>query len=202
MKKLKRRRGINYIGNNRQRVLINLCFVVIGVAAGGFLFLYLKGSEFVYERLYEIFFEIKTVSREKIFINALGNNALVCAIFFVFSLFSIGSFLSPVYVFVRAVAYGFTSCLIISAYGRIGILIVAGGIVPQTIIYICAIIILSVETAKQSKYISNCFDKLLRKRSVITYYSICLIPVFMLACGCLVEGFVSPHIILWCLKKV
>lgn len=202
MNKLKRRLDFGYIYNNRSRILINLCFVILGVLAGCALFLYFENDGFVYERLKEILSEIERSEKKKVFINAVVNNSLVCGIFFAFSMFHIGSFLSPVYVFVRCIAYGFTSSIIISAYKWTGVLILAVGVVPQTIFYICGIIILSVETAKQSKYISSCYDKILRKQSIITYYSVCLIPIFLLVCGCVVEGFVSPHTIWWCLKKV
>ena len=202
MNKLKRNFTEGYIYSNRSNVIINICFMILGVLAGGALFLYSGDGGLPYEKLKEMLFEIKNSSSENIFTNALLNNALICGVFYILSLFYIGTFLSPVYVFIRCVAYGFTSCLVINAYEWTGVLIVLLGLVPQTILYLCGLIIFSVETSKQCRYISGCFDKALRKRSVITYFTTSLIPVLILFSGCLVESFVSPHFILWCLKKV
>ena len=202
MNKLKRNFTEGYIYSNRSNMIINICFLILGILAGGALFLYSRDGGLPYEKLKDMLFEIKNSSSKNMFTNALLNNALICGVFYILSLFYIGTFLSPVYVFIRCVAYGFTSCLVINAYEWTGVLIVLLGLVPQTILYLCGLIIFSVETSKQCRYISGCFDKTLRKRSVITYFTTSLIPVFILFSGCLVESFVSPHLILWCLKKV
>lgn len=202
MKKQKRSITSEYIYANRIRLITAIICVTAGVLAGCGVFLFSNSSDEIYARLSQMINSLTGACAKEVFFEALKENALVCAVFYIFSLFAIGEFLSFGYVVVRCVAYGFCACLVMRAYGSGGILLTALGLMPQMILYICGLVIFSIETSKQCRFIGGCFDKNLRRRSFVTYFAVSLLPALLLFGGCLVEGFAAPHIILWCLKKI
>ncbi len=201
MKKQRRSFADGYIYANRAKILINICFVVLGVVFGCAVFMYAPDKQSFFKKISNSFDMINTNDLKNIFINAVWENVLICAVFYICSLFYIGTYISYAYVFVRAAACGFASCVIINSYAFCGICILAFAMMPYTALYMTAVIIFCVETVKQSRYISSCVDKSLKKRSVFTYFAATIVPVILLAAGSLVEGFAAPHIILWCMKK-
>lgn len=201
IKKQKRSFIEGYISENRLRIVINICFVIAGVICGCCLFLYAGGNGVMAQKLAQTVSEIETAQAKDIFISALKDAGVVCAVFYICSLFYMGEFLCPAYVLLRCAAYGFSCCIIINTYPGAEAVLMLVSLVPQMIFYICALVVFSVETAKQSRFMSGCGDKSLRARTFVAYLSITILPLMLLFLGCLVEGFATPYFILWCLKN-
>lgn len=200
LKKQKRSLITEYISENRIRVIINICFAIFGIICGGVLFLYSKDTQDVTSWAKEYISNLSSTAAKDVFISAAEDAGIVCAVFYICSLFYIGEFLCPVYVFIRCMAYGFSNCLVLAFCGfKNGIMILLS-LVPHLAFYIVAFIVFSVETAKQSRFMGGSFDKGTKTGSFISYFISTLIPVCILLAGCLVEGFLSPHFILWCVK--
>lgn len=189
-----------YIYQNRMRVLINIIFSALGVIMGGFAFLnYIKNGDSGF--FYDSVSVLSDTGSKQVFFDALWDNLFVVVIFYLFSLFSVGEFLSSAYVLIRCVSYGMSACILINAYGIKGALVCTLALLPQCIFYITALIIFATETAKQCRYMGSCFDKALRRRAIFSYFTVSLVPVFLIFMGCLVEGFCSKHLMLWCVKN-
>lgn len=202
MKKQRPRLYKYYISENRIRLIINICFVVLGVVCGCIMFLYSKDLKEVASWTKEYVTNMENAEAKDVFISTVKDACIVCGVFYICSLFYIGEFLCPAYVFIRCMAYGFSNCLIINSYGfKTGIMILLS-LVPQMIFYISAFVIFSIETAKQSRFVGGSFDKGAKTGSFISYFLSTIFPVILLLIGCIVEGFCSLYFILWCIKKI
>lgn len=201
LRKRKRNLCEEYIYSNRLRLLINICFATVGIVCGCMIFLYASDRQMFFEKLSETVELIGKTDEKNIFVSALTENALVCAVFYICSFFSVGVYISYFYVFLRCIAYGFSNCAFISCYGLNGLYALAAGIMPYMILYMSALMIFCTETAKQSGYVKHCSDKNLKRRASFGYFVFSILPVLLLFAGSVVESFASSHIILWCMKK-
>lgn len=202
MKKQRRSLPEEYIMTNRVRILISICFVFFGILCGCAIFFYGEDRHELNGKLYEIIERMNLFDGRNIFLHRIKENLIVCVVFYICSFFGLGAYISYLYVMLRCAAYGFSNCAFISAYGLDGIYAVFLGVMPYMIFYIMSLIIFCVETTKQSRYTYICTDRNLKRKSAVTYFALSLIPIVFMTIGSIVEGFVSPHFILWCLKKV
>ena len=190
----------NYIRENKVRLAVNLGMLIFGVVCGSMLFLYSANASEFSSQAKSYIENVKNLYSKQIFISCLKDAAIMCTAFLVCSLFYIGEFLCPGYVFLRSAASGFSACAVMGAFGlKKGTMILAS-LAAANVFYFTGLISLSVETAKQSRFVSGDFNKRAKNMSFISYLITIIFPVLLVFSACVVESFLAPYLILWCLK--
>lgn len=180
-------------------------FFAIGLAAGAFT---LKAMDYNQKQDLVIylnrFFQIikgERVSGGRAFYQSFKNNFQTAFLIWIFGITVVGVPLTLFITSFRGFILGFTISFLVQGLGWKGFLFFIASILPQNIIYVPCILIISA--------LSLCFSLNIFKRKVkrgimdtiksnILSYTATIAVIFLIMCsGSIIEAYISPHILQW-----
>lgn len=193
-----------HIHKNLILYMVTLLFVCIGIVIGIYTVKYMDkvDKNNLVNFLLSVTKKInpKNIDNKYVFIQALKNNMIFILVIWFLGLTMLGIPIIFITDLIKGFTIGFTSSLFINGLGAKGILLNLLILFPQNIIYIPAIIILSVIASEFSLRILKNGSHMIMDKSnnwvhIVTYSTTFLLVSSFMFIGFIIEGYISPNMV-------
>lgn len=189
-----------------------ICSFIIGIFSGS-VFANLLATEQISElksyinELF-VFLRMGDIESSELLKISLLQHLRVITIIWILGLFIFGAIFIYIYIFLKGFEYGFTTAFITKQFGFKGLLFSFFGFLPQNIIFIPTLIILSVLSVRYCLNQKRKLDFNTKSRSyeegmstkLGTYFSYFIVAsILIIACSA-VEAYVTPFLLQWFMK--
>lgn len=180
-------------------------FFSIGLAAGAFTLKAMDNAQKQDLVIYlNRFFQIikgENISGGRAFYQSIKNNFQTVFLIWIFGITVVGVPLTLFVTSFRGFILGFTVSFLIQGLGWKGFLCFIASVLPQNIIYVPCILIIS---ALSLRFSLNIFKRKVKRgimdtiKSSILSYTTAVVIIFLIMCiGSIIEAYISPHILKW-----